>query len=214
MGWFFTKAALVTFGGAYAVLPYVVPGRGRHVRMAHAAQMIDGLALGETTPGPLIMVVAFVGFVGGWSGMARAGSRSSPPASSAACVATWFTFLPSFVFILAGGPLIESTHGQIGLTAPLTAITAAVVGVIVNLAVFFAWHVFWPAGVGAAFQGIAAVDWIARGDGSAGDGRAVPLQGRRDPGDRGQRLRRTVAATYDAIANATAAACGATPLSV
>jgi chromate transporter len=105
--------------------------------------------------------VAFVGFVGGWSGQWLGADHAAAAGIVAACVATWFTFVPSFVFILAGGPLIESTHGQLGLSAPLTAITAAVVGVIVNLAVFFATHVFWPAGVGAALQGIAAVDWIA-----------------------------------------------------
>ena len=115
--------------------------------------MIDGLALGETTPGPLIMVVAFVGFVGGWNEQACSAPIALPLAGVvAACVATWFTFLPSFLFILAGGPLIESTHGQLRFTAPLTAITAAVVGVIVNLAVFFAVHVFWPRGFGGAFE--------------------------------------------------------------
>jgi chromate transporter len=103
--------------------------------------MMDGLALGETTPGPLIMVVAFVGFVGGWGAQA-----SLLLAIAAACVVTWTTFLPSFVFILAGGPLVESTHGQLKFTAPLTAITAAVVGVILNLALFFAIHVLWPKG--------------------------------------------------------------------
>jgi chromate transporter len=109
--------------------------------------LIDGLTLGETTPGPLIMVVAFVGFVGGWSKAAL-----SPDAlfSAGATVATFFTFLPSFVFILLGGPLVESTHDDIKFTAPLTAITAAVVGVIVNLAVFFAWHVLWPSATAAA----------------------------------------------------------------
>jgi chromate transporter len=106
--------------------------------------MIDGLALGETTPGPLIMVVAFVGFVGAWT-KAIFGTDSLALAGIAgACVATFFTFLPSFLFILAGGPLVETTHGQLRFTAPLSAITAAVVGVIVNLALFFAWHVFWP----------------------------------------------------------------------
>ncbi|MEP6943889.1 MAG: chromate efflux transporter [Betaproteobacteria bacterium] len=161
MGWFFTKAALVTFGGAYAVLPYVVQGAVDTYGWLNPAQMIDGLALGETTPGPLIMVVAFVGFVGGWSAQWLGADHAAAAGVVAACVATWFTFLPSFVFILAGGPLIESTHGQLGFSAPLTAITAAVVGVIVNLAVFFATHVFWPAGGGPALDGIAGVDWIA-----------------------------------------------------
>jgi chromate transporter len=146
MGWFFTKAALLTFGGAYAVLPYVYQGAVEHFAWLTPAQMIDGLALGETTPGPLIMVVAFVGFVGGWATTPFGPAMPAAAAVAAACVATFFTFLPSFFFILAGGPLIESTHGQLRFTSPLTAITAAVVGVIVNLAVFFAWHVLWPTG--------------------------------------------------------------------
>ncbi len=146
MGWFFTKAALVTFGGAYAVLPYVFQGAVEHYGWLTTAQMIDGLALGETTPGPLIMIVAFVGFVGAWA-KALCGPEALFLAGAAgAAVATFFTFLPSFVFILVGAPLVESTHGDIRFTAPLTGITAAVVGVIVNLAVFFAWHVFWPRG--------------------------------------------------------------------
>ncbi len=146
MAWFFTKAALLTFGGAYAVLPYVYQGAVESFGWLSPAQMIDGLALGETTPGPLIMVVAFVGFVGGWT-KALFGAALLPVAGIvAACVVTFFTFLPSFLFILAGGPLIESTRDELRLSAPLTAVTAAVVGVIVNLAAFFAWHVFWPAG--------------------------------------------------------------------
>jgi chromate transporter len=156
MGAFFTKAALLTFGGAYAVLPYVYQGAVESHAWLTPVQMIDGLALGETTPGPLIMVVAFVGFVGGWS-KAIFGAQSLALAGIAgACVATFFTFLPSFLFILAGGPLIETTHGQLRFTAPLSAITAAVVGVIVNLALFFAWHVFWPQGydAGATLRGI------------------------------------------------------------
>jgi chromate transporter len=146
MGWFFTKAALMTFGGAYAVLPYVYQGGVEHYHWLTAPQMIDGLALGETTPGPLIMIVAFVGFVGGWSG-ALFGDAALPAAGVAgATVAALFTFLPSFIFILAGGPLVESTRGDVRMTAPLTAISAAVVGVIVSLAVFFGQHVFFTAG--------------------------------------------------------------------
>jgi chromate transporter len=146
MGWFFTKAALLTFGGAYAVLPYVYQGAVEQFAWLTPAQMIDGLALGETTPGPLIMVVAFVGFVGGWSTAPYGPQMLAAAGIAAASIATFFTFLPSFLFILAGGPLIESTHGQLRFTSPLTAITAAVVGVIVNLAAFFAWHVLWPTG--------------------------------------------------------------------
>jgi chromate transporter len=137
MAGFFTKAAMLTFGGAYAVLPYVYQGAVEHHQWLTPAQMIDGLALGETTPGPLIMIVAFVGFVGGWTKMAGVGA-----AIAGACIATFFTFLPSFVFILAGGPMVESTRDDIRLTAPLTAISAAVVGVIASLAVFFGRHVF------------------------------------------------------------------------
>ena len=146
MGWFFTKAALMTFGGAYAVLPYVVQGAVEKYGWLSAAQMIDGLALGETTPGPLIMSVAFVGFVGGWT-HALFGPAALPLAGVAgALVAALFTFLPSFVFILAGGPLVESGRGNVRLTAPLTAISAAVVGVVASLAVFFGQHVFFAGG--------------------------------------------------------------------
>ena len=151
MGWFFTKAALLTFGGAYAVLPYVYQGGVEHYQWLTAAQMIDGLALGETTPGPLIMVVAFVGFVGGWVKAIFPDSLFWSGAV-AASVVTFFTFLPSFFFILAGGPLIETTHNDLKFTSPLTAITGAVVGVIVNLAVFFGYHVLWPAGFSGKFE--------------------------------------------------------------
>ncbi len=165
MGWFFTKAAWLTFGGAYAVLPYVWQGAVTQFGWVTPVQMIDGLALGETTPGPLIMVVAFVAFVGGWQSadlvqLFGADNRLLAGAV-AATVVTWFTFLPSFIFILAGGPLVESTHGQIGFTAPLTAITAAVVGVIVNLALFFGWHVLWPQGWAGSFDVVAALITLA-----------------------------------------------------
>jgi chromate transporter len=156
MGWFFTKAALLTFGGAYAVLPYVYQGAVEHHQWLTGAQMIDGLALGETTPGPLIMVVAFVGFVGGWTKALFGPDALFLAGATAAAVVTFFTFLPSFVFILAGGPFIESTHGQLKFTAPLTAITAAVVGVIMNLALFFALHTLWPQGVHGPFDATAA----------------------------------------------------------
>ena len=156
MGWFFTKAALLTFGGAYAVLPYVWQGAVTHYGWLTPTQMIDGLALGETTPGPLIMVVAFVAFVGGYfDGQMRAlfgPEMLFAAGAGAALLVTWFTFLPSFVFILAGGPLVESTHGDLAFTAPLTAITAAVVGVILNLALFFAWHVLWPQGMAGGIE--------------------------------------------------------------
>jgi len=152
MAWFFSKAALLSFGGAYAVLPYVVQGAVQHFQWLSAAQMIDGLALGETTPGPLIMVVAFVGFVGGWNQAILGVGNEVLAGIAAALTVTWFTFLPSFIFIFGGGPLIESTRRQPQLVAPLTAITAAVVGVIVNLALFFALHVFWPQGFPAGTE--------------------------------------------------------------
>ncbi len=144
MGMFFSKASLLTFGGAYAVLPYVYQGGVDTFAWLTAEQMIDGLALGESTPGPLIMVVAFVGFVGAWTHEIFGPGSLVMAGIAGASVATFFTFLPSYVFILAGGPLVESTHGDLKFTAPLTAITAAIVGVVLNLAVFFAWHVFWP----------------------------------------------------------------------
>ncbi len=156
MGWFFTKAALLTFGGAYAVLPYVYQGAVDSYQWLTAKQMITGLALGETTPGPLIMVVAFVGFVGGWTKEVFGPDALFLGGAAAATIVTFFTFLPSFMFILLGGPFIETTHGNLKFTAPLTGITAAVVGVIVNLAVFFAWHVLWPDGFAGRFEWAAA----------------------------------------------------------
>jgi chromate transporter len=156
MGWFFTQAALLTFGGAYAVLPYVYQGAVEQHQWLSAGQMIDGLALGESTPGPLIMVVAFVGFVGGWLKQVLGPEAPFLGGALAATVVTFVTFLPSFVFILAGGPLVEATHGKLGFTAPLSAITAAVVGVILNLALFFAYHVWWPHGFGGRFDALSA----------------------------------------------------------
>jgi len=157
MGWFFTKAALVTFGGAYAVLPYVYQGGVEQYAWLSGTQMIDGLALGETTPGPLIMVVAFVGFVGGWTKEIFGPDMLPLAGAAGACVATLFTFLPSFLFILLGGPAVEATRGDVKFTAPLTGITAAVVGVVLNLAVFFAYHVLWPEGFDARFEWFSAV---------------------------------------------------------
>jgi chromate transporter len=157
MGWFFTKAALVTFGGAYAVLPYVYQGGVEHYQWLSGGQMIDGLALGETTPGPLIMVVAFVGFVGGWTKEIFGPDALLYAGAAGASIATLFTFLPSFLFILLGGPAVEATRDDVNFTAPLTGITAAVVGVILNLATFFAYHVLWPQGFDAPFEWFPAV---------------------------------------------------------
>ena len=159
IGWFFTKAALLTFGGAYAVLPYVNQAAVEHYQWLTTAQMMDGLALGETTPGPLIIVVAFVGFAGGWAKQVLGPDAMFMGAALAACVATWFTFLPSFVFILAGGPWVESTRGNLKLTAPLAAVTAAVVGVIANLALFFIAALAYSTGAGGHFD--TQPDWIA-----------------------------------------------------
>jgi len=156
MGWFFTKTALLTFGGAYSVLPYVYQGAVEHYQWLTAPQMMDGLALGETTPGPLIMVVTFVGFLAGWSKDLIDGAPLLGGAAGAV-IATYFTFLPSFLFVLLGGPLAEATHGDLKFTAPLAGITAAVVGVILNLAVFFAYHLFWPNGLRSP------VDWLSVG---------------------------------------------------
>jgi chromate transporter len=129
--------------------------------------MMDGLALGETTPGPLIMVVAFVGFVGAYQSVPLQAVFGASPGGAfvagavAASLVTWFTFLPSFLFILAGGPLVEATHNELALTAPLTAITAAVVGVILNLALFFGYHLLWPSGFGGSFDAVSALIAVA-----------------------------------------------------
>ncbi|MDP1981909.1 MAG: chromate efflux transporter [Sulfuritalea sp.] len=157
MGEFFTKAAFLTIGGAYAVLPYVYQGAVEHFGWLTGPQMMDGLALGETTPGPLIMVVTWVGYLGGVSHAVFANPVAAGIAGAA--VTTFFTFLPSFFFILGGAPLVEATRGELKFTAPLSAITAAVVGVIMNLAVFFAWHTFWPEATEAAPFG-GPVDWL------------------------------------------------------
>lgn len=146
MGVFFTKAAMLTFGGAYAVLPYVYQAAVENYGWLTASQMIDGLALGETTPGPLIIVVSFVGFVGGYVNHVLSGSSQFVSGALGACIVSWFTFLPSFLFILLGAPLVESTKENLKLSYPMTAITAAVVGVILNLAIFFGYHTIWVGG--------------------------------------------------------------------
>ena len=154
MAVFFSKAALLTFGGAYAVLPYLHQGAVDHYHWLGSAQMMDGLALGETTPGPLIMIVAFIGFVSAW-GQAVFGEHLLLAGVCGALVTAWFTFLPSFIFILAGAPLVESTRGNLHLDAPLNAVSAAVVGVIASLALFFGQHVF------RLEQAVPHWDWLA-----------------------------------------------------
>ncbi len=164
MARFFTKVALVSFGGAYAVLPFVAQGAVDTYGWLDAAQMVDGLALGETTPGPLIRVVAFVGFMGGWNG-----SGTLSAGVVAALVVVWFTFLPSFLFILAGGPLVEASREDLRVGAPLTAITAAVVGVILSLALYLAGPALAPGGNldgGAVLVLLAAVVVLGRGLGA------------------------------------------------
>ncbi len=151
-GLFFSKAAVVTFGGAYAVLPYVAQQAMFHYGWLRPGQMMDGLGLAETTPGPLIMVVQFVGFVGAWQH-----PDGLPPVAAAtlgALITTWVTFTPCFLWIFLGGPYIERLRGNEKLGAALSAITAAVVGVILNLAVWFALRVFFPQ---------ASIDWFAIG---------------------------------------------------
>lgn len=143
MGIFFSKAACVTFGGAYAVLPYVAQQAVEHYQWLSTDQMLVGLGLAESTPGPLIMVLQFVGFVGGWQhpgGLSQLGA-----ATLGAAITTWCTFVPSFIWIFLGGPSVERLRGNVQLSAALSAITAAVVGVILNLAVWFAWHIIHPA---------------------------------------------------------------------
>ena len=157
MGWFFTKAALLTFGGAYAVLPYVYNAAVESFAWLSPTQMMDGLAMGETTPGPLIIVVAYVGFVGAYLKEVFGPEHLFMAGAAGACTVAWFTFLPSFIFIFLGGPFIETTHNQVRFTAPLTAVTAAVVGVILNLALFFGFHTLWPAGMEGQFQWASAL---------------------------------------------------------
>lgn len=150
-GIFFGTAAIVTFGGAYAVLPYVAQEAVQHFGWLTAGQMLDGLGLAETTPGPLIMVTQFVGFLGAWSNPGQL-----PPilaATLGALVTTWSTFVPCFLWIFLGGPYIEQLRGNEGLSTALSAVTAAVVGVVLNLAVWFGLHVIFPAAD--------TVDWFA-----------------------------------------------------
>ena len=146
MGSFFTQAALLTFGGAYAVMPYVFQNAVQTYGWITPPQMLDGLALGESTPGPLIMVVAFIGYVG-----AAGADNVLALGIAGALVATFFTFLPSFLFILIGAPFVERSRGLQAFSAPLTAITAAVVGAILHLALTLGAEVLLPQGRPDAF---------------------------------------------------------------
>ncbi len=160
MGEFFTKAALVTFGGAYAVLPYVAQQAVETHRWLSASEMIDGLGLAETTPGPLIMVLQFVGFMAGWY---HARDLGLAGAVLGGLVATYFTFMPCFLWIFLGAPYVEQTRRHRGLAGAMAAITAAVVGVVLNLAVWFALHVLVvaPAGVNLFALGVAVAVFVA-----------------------------------------------------
>jgi chromate transporter len=153
---YFTKAALVTFGGAYAVLAYVTQAvTVEPYNWLSPAQAVDGLALAETTPGPLIMVLQFVGFMAGWN---NPPAGLSPTASGVvgALVTTYATFLPCFVFIFVGAPYIEVIRGNRSLAGALAGVTAAVVGVILNLALLFGAAVIWPQGLTGGFNWFAA----------------------------------------------------------
>ena len=150
MAVFFSKAAVLSFGGAYAVLPYVYQSAVEHFQWITAPQMIDGLALRELIPGPLVMITSFVAFVGGWEGQLLGPDRVLLAGALAAAVAAWYTFLPSFLFIFIGAPYIERTRHRSVFIAPLTTITAAVVGVMLNLAITFAGHVIWAHGWASA----------------------------------------------------------------
>ena len=141
-GLFFSKAALVTFGGAYAVLPYVAQQAVENFQWLSNTQMMAGLALAETTPGPLIMVLQFVGFLGAWQN-----PGSLPPLAAAlagSAITTWATFLPSFLFVFLGAPWIERIAEFPKLSAALAAITACVTGVVLNLGVDFARAALFP----------------------------------------------------------------------
>ena len=150
-GLFFSKAAVVTFGGAYAVLPYVAQQALFHYGWLKPGQMMDGLGLAETTPGPLIMVLQFVGFMGAWQH--PEGISPLVAATLGALLTTWATFTPCFLWIFVGGPHIEQLRGNQRLASALSAVTAAVVGVILNLAVWFGLHVFFP--------NAELIDWFA-----------------------------------------------------
>jgi chromate transporter len=160
-GLFFSKAALVTIGGAYAVLPYVSQMAVEHYGWLSQKQMMAGLGLAETTPGPLIMVLQFVGFVAAWQ---NPGNLSPLMAGTlGALITTWVTFLPCFLFVFLGAPHVESLRERPALATALTAITAAVVGVILNLAIWFGWHALRPDGGGFDYfvAVIAVAAWVA-----------------------------------------------------
>ncbi len=196
---FFSKMALVTFGGAYAVLAYIAQQAVSTYHWVTPGEMLDGLGMAETTPGPLIMVLQFVGFMAAF----RAPGLFSPLLAGAlgGLLATWVTFTPCFLWIFVGGPYIEHLRGHKLLTGALSAITAAVVGVVLNLAVWFAIHAMFRVtlplrGWGLSFDMPVVVQhrcrerrhrsWRSRGD--------LPFQGRHDPYARARLPRRDRAA--------------------
>ena len=141
IGIFFSEMAIVTFGGAYAVLAYVAQEAVQQLGWLRPGEMLDGLGMAETTPGPLIMVTQFVGFLAGHRNPGILNPLAA--ATFAAVLTTWVTFLPSFLWIFAGAPFIEKMRGNVALTGAMSAITAAVVGVILNLAIWFGLHVLF-----------------------------------------------------------------------
>jgi chromate transporter len=189
LGWFFSKAAVVTFGGAYAVLPYVGQQAVEHYYWVTPQQMMDGLALAETTPGPLILVLQYVGFIAGW---AQPGGLSPLAAATwSAAMTTWVTFVPTFLFILVGAPYVERCRGWASWRGALAAVSAAVVGVIAQLAGWFTWHALLPRGIsggvdfwvlvlgvtaGVVLQwGRVGLGWVVLASGLAGAFSAVGL---------------------------------------
>ena len=165
-GWFFAKAAMVTFGGAYAVLSYINVAAVTQFGWLLPGQMVVGLGLAESTPGPLIMVVEFVGFVGAYQ---HPGGLSPLTAGVlGAAVATWATFAPCFLWVFLGAPYVERLRGNVRLAAALQTVTAAVVGVIANLAVWFAMHTLFKRVENVTVFGgpvprpvLSSVDWFA-----------------------------------------------------
>lgn len=155
-GVFFSKAAMVTFGGAYAVLPYVAQQAVETYQWLKPEDILAGMALAETTPGPLIMVLQFYGFLGGWNHPDLASTFWS--ASWVGFMATWATFAPCFLYIFLGAPYIEKLRNVQLLSCALTAVTAAIVGVILNLAIWFGLHVLFP-----SYPQWQPVDWVALG---------------------------------------------------
>ena len=179
LGGFFSKAAVVTFGGAYAVLPYVGQQAVEHYQWLTAPQMLDGLALAETTPGPLILVLQHVGFLAGW---AHPGGLSPWVAATwGAALTTWVTFVPTFLFILVGAPYVERSRGWAAWRGALAAVTVAVVGVIAQLAGWFAWHALWPRGFSGGVDfwvlGLGVAAWVALQCGRVGLGWVVLAAG-------------------------------------